>query len=444
MQRLLRRSIWVCVILLIACTGPGFCFEKNQLTLDSAIEIALQKNHYLKSRDLEVKGAAAGQKVSRGDLMPRLDAYAGYLRTSNPMLVIPMKEFGGEPPAFTRNHYQAGLSLNLPLYEGGRRWHEVTAADLSRLIAEQQLNFSRQETIANVTNTFKQVLSFKALAKAQLKALDALKKAQADTRKRLDLGRAAPVELMKMETQVARQEQDLIHTRQASLRARQGLALLLGENPAELREPTGRLTTEIPNLPVPDKTALENIIMERPDIKKAQEEVKLAAVEIKQQQGYHLPEIALVGDYGQRTGSGLNDSEEVWSAGINLKFNLYAGGRIKAKVNQAEARLAAAQARFEQQKLSAMNEIVQARSKIEEAGKRIEMADKTVASARETYRIEELKYNAGAGTITDSLLAQAAWFEATALKAEAVYELEKALVDYQLASGTIEEGVSHD
>ncbi len=440
----LRLSIPVWVILLVVFSGPGFCFEKNQLTLDSAIGIALRKNQSLKARDQEVKGAKAGQKVSRGELLPRLDAYGGYLRTANPMLVIPMTEFGGEPPAFTRNHYQSGLRLNLPLYEGGRRWYEVTASDLSRLIAEEQLDFSRQETIANVTNTFKQVLSFKTLAKAQLKALDALKKAQADTKKRLELGRVAPVELMKMETQVARQEQDLIHTRQAALRARQGLALLLGENPAQLREPTGRLTTKIPNLPVPDKTALENIVLKRPDIRKAQEEVKLAVVEIKKQRGYHLPEIALVGDYGQRAGSGLNDNEEVWSAGINLKFNLYAGGRIKAKVSQAEARFAAAQARFEQQKLSAMNEIVQARSRIDEAGKRIGMAEKTIISARETYRIEELKYKTGAGTITDSLLAQAAWFEATALKAEAVYELEKALVDYRLASGTIEEGPDYD
>jgi outer membrane protein TolC len=443
MQKL-RLSIYFYLILMLFA-GLVTGADKAPLTLDAAIQIALQENHYLKSRGLEVKTAAAGQKASRGDLLPQLDAYAGYLRTSNPMLVIPMKEFGGEPPpVFTRNHYQAGLSFSLPLYEGGRRWHKVTASDLSKLIAEQQLSFSRQEIIANVTNTFNQVLSFKALENAQLKALNSLKKAQADTQKRLDLGRAAPVEMMKMETQVARQEQDLIHTRQAALRARQGLAVLLGKNPALLNEPEGQLTTTIPELPADDKATLETTIAQRPDIRKTQEEVKLAATEIKLQSGYHLPDIALIGDYGQRTGSGLNDNEEVWSAGINVKFNLYAGGQIKAKVTQAEARLEAAQERLAQQKLTAMAEIVQAESNIEEAGQRIKMADKTIASARETYRIEELKYNTGASTITDSLLAQAAWFEATALKAEAVYELEKAIVDYKLACGSIEEGKNND
>jgi outer membrane protein TolC len=436
----LRLSIWALVSLLIFFTEPGLCSEKVPFTLDTAIQIALQENHYLKSRNLEVKDAAAGQQSSRGDLLPRLDTYAGYLRTSNPMLVIPMQEFGAEPPpAFTRNHYQAGLNLSLPLYEGGRRWHKVTLSDLNKLIAEQQLSFTRQELIANVTNTFNQVLSFNALTKAQQKALDSLKKAQADTRKRVDLGRAAPVELMKMETQVARQEQELIHTRQAALRARQGLAALLGKNPALLNEPEGQLVNTIPKLPLHDKDTLEKIIAQRPDIRKTQEEIKLAATEIKLQKGYHLPDIALVGDYGLRAGSGLNDEEEVWSAGINVKFNLYAGGQIKAKVNQAEARYEASRERLEQQKLAAMTEVVQAVSVIEEAGQRIKMADKTAASARETYRIEELKYKTGASTITDSLLAQAAWFEATALKAAAVYDLEKALVAYRLACGTIED-----
>ena len=88
-----------------------------------------------------------------------------------------------------------------------------------------------------------------------------------------------------------------------------------------------------------------------------------------------------------------------------------------------------------------MTEIHQARSRIKEAGNRIQMAAQAILSARESYRIEDLKYRTGAGTITDSLLAQAAWFQAEALKAEAVYELEKAMVDYRLATGTIKEGI---
>jgi outer membrane protein TolC len=67
------------------------------------------------------------------------------------------------------------------------------------------------------------------------------------------------------------------------------------------------------------------------------------------------------------------------------------------------------------------------------------MYEKIIDSDIKTYLIEELKYSVGASTVTDSLLAQAAWFDATALKAEAVYGLEKAIVDYRLACGTIED-----
>lgn len=435
-----HQYVSICLLLFLLPAG-GLAADSQSLSLHEAITIALRDSPFLQARSSEVRGAVEGEKASKRQLLPRLDAYAGYQRTSDPMVVVPIKGFNAAPPAFSRDHYQTGLTFSFPLYEGGRRWTRITTAKLAKAIAGQELVFSRQETIANVTNTFNQILSLKELERAQQLALAALKKARKDTQKRVELGRAAPVELMKMNTQVAQEEQDLIHTRKATVRARQALAALLGKNPVTLPAVKGKLSTTAPELPKVTEAHLEAAIKKRPDIQKALQEVKLAAANIKLQRGYNLPDIDLLGDYGQRAGSGFNDNEEVWTAGIKLNFNVFNGGVTSARIRQATAGLAAAKEKLRQQKLTAMTEVQQARSRIEEADNRITMAIKTIESAKESYRIEELKYRTGAGTITDSLLAQAAWFQAEALKAGAVYELEKAIIDYRLATGIIEEGI---
>ncbi len=428
-------------LLLFLLPADVIAADSHHLSLHEAITIALRDSPFLQARSSAVKGALEGEKASKGALLPRLDAYTGYQRSSDPVVVVPIKGFNAAPPVFSRDHYQAGLRFTLPLYEGGRRWTRITASKLIKSITSHELSGSKQEIIANVTNTFKQILSLKELEQAQQKVLKALQKVHEDTEKKLELGRAAPVDLLKMDTQVATEKQDLIHTRQATIRSRQALAALLGINPARLPTIEGKLSSIAPQLPVVSETSLEDLSSKRPDIQKALQEVKLAATEVKLQKGYHLPEIGLTGDYGQRAGSGLNDSEEVWTAGIEVNFNVFNGGIISARVRQAEASLAAARENLRQHKLTAMTEIQQARSRIREADSKISMATKAIRSAKESYRIEKLKYQTGTGTITDSLLAQAAWFQAEALKAEAVYDLEKAIVDYRLATGTIEEGI---
>jgi outer membrane protein len=421
---------------LVAADGPP-------LPLDQAITTALRENPRLKAQGGRVKAAKAGEKASRGSLYPRLDAYAGYTRTSNPMLVIPMKALPpADDPTFSRNHYTAGFSATLPLYQGGRRWARITMAELEKKISDRTLSFSRQELIANVTNTFNRIISLQALEDSQTKALAALKKARNDARRRQELGRAAPVEVMKMEAQVAREEYDLAHTRQARLRARQLLAALLGRNPEPPPRVTGTLSDQLPGLPPDDNAHLETLIAQRPDLEKATRKVELAQNAIQLEKGWHLPEVDLVGDYGRRAGSGMNDHEDVWSAGVNLRFNLFAGGTIQSRVHQAEAQLESARQEYLDLKLKALTEARNARTRIDEAERKLEMARKAIASARESYRSEDLKYQTGAGTVTDSLLAQSAWFQAEALKAEALYELNTAVIDFKLATGIIAEGYS--
>jgi len=413
------------------------------LTLDQALQTALTESPLIARSRQDVEAAAQGRRAAQGKRLPQLDLYARATRLSDPQVVIPIKSFNmTTPPVFSRDQYGAGVTFRLPLYEGGRLKRAVTVAELSREISESGLRLTRQDLVADVTNIFNRILYLKGLISAEQETLTALKKARDDAEIKLKVGRVAPVDLMRIQTQVAEQEQALIRSREDQRRSQETLALLLGWKPSREPEAVGKLTPpEAGSVPAGDEV-VDPLIEKRPDVRMAIREVRKAETTVKLVRGLHLPSVDLVADYGKKAGSGLEADEEVWSGGIAMNLNLFSGGTITAQAAQAEARLSAAEENLRQAKLNARTDLLHALSTMREARHRFEVAVSARKTAEETYRIEDLKYRKGAGTVTDSLLAQGAWLAARANELAALFDMQKAVVDYRLAAGTIDEGLT--
>ncbi|NPA95390.1 MAG: TolC family protein, partial [Thermodesulfobacteria bacterium] len=176
------------------------------LTLPQAISMALRESPLLASSQDDVTASRHRARAAKGALYPRVDAYSSYRRLSDPAAVVPIKSFGGTPPTFSRDQYSAGLTLKVPIYQGGRLRTGVDIAKVAKTMAKERFRLTKQELIYNVTNVFNQILFLDDLIKAQEDTLDALKKLRADSKRRLDVGRLAPVDLLRIDTQVAEQE----------------------------------------------------------------------------------------------------------------------------------------------------------------------------------------------------------------------------------------------
>ncbi len=411
----------------------------EKLTLNQAIAIGLKESPLLASKENLVSASKERVKASKGLLLPRIDAYSSYKRLSDPQLVVPMKSFESKNSAtFSRDQYGLGITVKIPVFEGGRLWTGVTLSELSRAITEEELRLTRQELIYNITNVFNQILFLKELESAQVETLKALKKLREDAKTRLSVGRIAPVDLMRIDTQVSEEEDALTATREEKVRALETLAQLIGREPGEVKDVTGRLKEHDIKGLYGSEEELKSLILSRPDIKRAKKEMELAQKTIRYEKGLHLPRLDLVGDYGRRAGSGFDGDEEVWSAGVVLGINIFSGGVISARVREAEAKYLAARNRYEHLRLTAYKEVKNAISRIIEAKKRIKAARSALKSSRESFRIERLKYETGAGTVTDSLLSQAAWLRSKAQVARALFDSERAMMDFKLATGRVE------
>ena len=420
------------LILLVFLFPAKATAEDNPLTLGEAVSIALKRSPFLRAQGMEVRARKEGVKAAWGQHLPQMDLEAGYTRLSDPVAVVPIKGFGQRPPYFSKNIYEWKALTYFTLYHGGRISRMVDISRLEKSIGSYQEALTKEELVANVTNIFNRILQLKFLQKAQEDALKALEKARQDTENLLEVGRAAPVDLMRIDTQVATQKEDLKTTRELIKRTRETLAYLLGWNPQRKLFVKGNLV-EAPFSAQMD----ESLISHRPDVKAAVKEVEEAEKKVSYEFGAHLPHVYLASSYGKRAGAGFHGEEEVWQAGLYVKMNLFSGGTISARVREAKARLLKAQLLLQDLKLKATQEILHSLSSIQEARARIAAAKSALESSRESFRIEKLKYLTGAGTVTDMLLSQAQWLETRARYYQALYDYHAALVAYRLATATI-------
>jgi outer membrane protein TolC len=189
--------------------------------------------------------------------------------------------------------------------------------------------------------------------------------------------------------------------------------------PAETPVDTGRLV----------ETAMKN----RPDYNAAKNRMEAQALRVEAAKAGHWPSINLVGTYGVRNapspeniGRNTETTGDVGFIGLLVTVPLFEGGRVSAKVSEETAALAAARERLKKLELQIRQETETAALDVLSNTARINATEKSIEQAKESFRIESLKYDLGKGSITDVLDAQSAQLEA-----ETTYY--RALIDYHIS-----------
>jgi outer membrane protein TolC len=129
----------------------------------------------------------------------------------------------------------------------------------------------------------------------------------------------------------------------------------------------------------------------------------------------YYPQLAISSSYGQNYGpnddshlnSGDWENQEVWQAGLTLKWNIFDFGATRAAIQKS--RLAARQARLNrlQTELDLKKNLLEATARINTAIADYTSARAEAAMTRETEAIEQVRFDQGAADIVDLLTTKA-------------------------------------
>ncbi len=411
------------------------------LTLEAAIKKALATHPTLKARQQTFEATVYAQKATAANRWLKADLVAQAERHSDPVAVTAIKGPGAFP-AFSRDIYLWELDLSIPLYEGGRVAQAVKLKEFESKVQKSLWRQSAEDLIANVKQVYYQILYLKALSQAQGELLQLLRKQYDEARLKYQAGKIARLDLLYFERALKEEEAVWLSTKANLGLAHKVLGLLIGEKPrsfvVEGKLPKGVSVAKRLSSP------LEGYLQARADVKAAAFKLAQAEAALSEAKRAYAPEVALFSSYGRRAGAGFHNDEEVWVAGLQFKWNLFDSGGRRNRVREQQALVLSAQENLRAVRLKAQQEILSALTRLETAQTQINKYQAAEEYARQAFLRESLRYQTGAGSVTDLLSAQEAWLRSKTALLKAYYDLQTSSVAFELATGEISKGYLHE
>jgi len=420
----------------------------SSLTLPQAVQKALVTSPRVNAAQSQVEASEARLAGVRSGLFPKLDVSEEFSRTNNPVGAFSAKLNQG---AFTRadfdpsvlnspnalNNFATTFSVTLPLFDSGQTWIGLGQAGLDKRAAAMGATRTRQEVISETVIAYTGVQVAQESLRVVEQALDTARANMKLIRSRLESGLVVKSDLLRAEVRVAELEQAQVEGQSqveiaaAALNAAMGLPVDMAFRLATPLEvgPEVQETLEIWT-----RRALER----RPDLDQVKSREKIAAEEVSKSKAAHLPSLHLLGNY-QLNSEDFSDSAESYGVGAMVRFNLFNGYNIQAKVEEARSGLRYAQAVSRQMELAVTMETKQAFLQAQSSWQRIQVARAAVSQAEEGLRIVRNRYENGLYTIVNLLDGEVALQQTRSNYVGALRDFAVARVRLFLAAGVLDE-----
>ncbi len=386
--------------------------EFNNPELNKIIEIALKNNDDLKIASSRLEEVIAFYGLKKAELYPLIGYNPGISRTKIPEaiedkinnLTTGLAMAGGvrgiqiqsfENP---QTSYSLLTSVSFELDFWGKLRNAKKAA-LHRVLAtkaaKETIELSLVSTIVELYYTNVALQKELEIVKKLENHLENILKLQKEKEK---IGLINKISVYKSQTELEkiRKLKETLEKNKKDTEVM--LAFLIGKSPKDFFEGSLKITGDIPkNLKIPAMLPSE-VLLSRPDIIQAEEELKATNFEIGVAKAMYFPEISLTGYLGSMSSEfkKIIENENIfWSIGASLKGPIFDFGRTKAYIKQTEARKKAALFKYIKTVKNAFKEVYSAFLEVEYQKKVFKNTSSQVKNAKNILDIVKNQYKAG-------------------------------------------------
>jgi len=420
---------------------------QQKLSLSDAVARALENNPDLVVDAPGQQAARSEFKATRAGYLPRLDFEQSYLGGDNPVFVfgtlLTQRRFTADnfalpslnnPSAIDNLQTRATVQQNI--WDFGRTGNRREQARLGIEMTDQLHEEHKRQVLLSVFDGYYSTsLATDALETARV-ALRSAESIESQAKAKVDSGLAVEADLLRSRVYLSTAKQQEIQAQGQLEAAYAQLNRLMGNPLGETIGMTAPLT--IAPISIPSEEALlAEQKKRRPDYQNLLAELRQAELAVSARSKERLPVIQ-----GYTTWEADNPSLHEyggnnWSAGITLRWNLFAGGSDAAQLEAARQRL-----EQKRRQISAMDsamglEVRRALIQYRASEQQVEAAKAAEAQSEEGLRILRNRYDAGLATMTDLLSAETARSSARTNLAQAIYRQRLSYAQIEYAAGIL-------
>ncbi len=457
-----RLYIYTVLCISLLFTAPcalyaGDAEDGKPLTLEQCRSLALQNNKDLASASIQKAAAEHLYKSYRANFYPNLYAQgiAGYSNADGALsiaggnlpvlaldpstgMLVPNGSYAYFPGVDlkykTEMFYIAGVSLEQPLYMGGKVRSAYKLAKIGRDVAGMNESLTATEVIVKTEEAYVLLVKAQQMKEVAVKYNAVLKELMENVESAYKHGLKPQNDLLKVTVKL---NESLLAVRKAENALRLAMMNLCHYIGKPL---TSKITVsdELPNV-AGEVTVTD--ITERLEYQMLNKQVEAAGHQVRLARSEMLPQLGLKGMYSYMNALKVNDSKLLngfsGTAMVSLKFPIFHFGAQNNKVRAAKEQLAKAEAEKDSKDELMLLELTKAINELDEAMLEREIADRSLSQAEENMRLSKSQYNNGLETLSDYLESQALWQSAYATKVDAYFQLYLKNLSYMKAAGLL-------
>jgi outer membrane protein len=416
-------------VLLCALTAGA----QTTLTFDEALRRALEVNNTIVSAREEIDVAEAQRSFLLSAVMPRITLSGDLTRNSLE------QTFGGDGEdgvtILPRNDWAYRVILTQPIFAGRRELRAYSQAKIGIENARQTTRATEDGTLLRVASNYLAVVNADRRVDVENRNIEIAGRRLTQARAFYEAGEVTRVDTLRAETAIKAAQRLLAAAQQqrehAAAQLRTDLAL------------DGPLAVAVPANPLPPLPSEADLIARattsRADIDLAENNLRIAQLEVQKQRGFWLPTVSFDGGFVQQKTPFPTDKYAFGAVRFNVP--LFQSGEVFARVAGAKAREKQAELALEEAKLVAREDVRRALADLHSAEISLQLAGEQLTAAQAEYDQAFELYRAQEATSLDLAASETSLADARRAVAEETLNRDLAELRVWHAAGAIKESV---
>ncbi len=360
-------------------------------TLNKLIEQATAENLDLRNAYASLTEARALLGIAAGEKWPTVDGTGFYSRDR-------ASDNGLTPMTDKTNLHSIGLDSSWEIDVFGRISRSVESAMATLEASEENYRDVLVSLYSDVAQSYIDVRSLQARIRYAENNVKAQRSTLELTKNRREAGLVPQLDVHQAELILASTEASIPVLRQNESKAIHRLGVLVGQPPAALYE----TLTNAGDIPDTQKEVIvglpADLLRQRPDIRRAERTLAAQTADIGVATAALYPQFSLSGTFALEA-QHLDDAGDwesrTWGFGPSMRWNLFAGNRIRSNIKVQEAQAEQAMIQYEQTVLLALEDVENAMVAYAQEQDRFQSLEKAVVAAEKSVELVQTLYENG-------------------------------------------------
>ena len=424
----MKRVAYPLFVIALATTAHA----QTHLTLSEALSRALQVNNTVERSRAEVQVQDENRRLLLSGVLPHVNATGSAIRNSEQV------SFGSGDSSTTvlpENDWNYRVVLSQPVYAGNRERRAYEQAKIGVANARQGVLGTEDAVLLRVATNYLGVVDADARIDIEKKNIELAQKRRGQAEAFYQAGEVTKVDILRAETAIKSAQRQLATAQQ---NRENSVSRLRADLDIE-----GEITVDHPTTPaapLPDEQALVTRAVDtRPDVVVAQNNVKVAELEVRKQRGFWLPVVTF--DAGWINQKSAFPASRYGYGAFRFTVPIWQSGEVEARVAQAKDREEQAKLSLEDAKISAREDVRQAMVDLHAAETSLQLAREQLSAAEAEYAETFERYRAQEATSLDVAASETSLAEARRAVAEETLNRDLSQLRVWYAAGALKTAV---